>query len=183
MTRRLFLAIPLPTPYLDVLGKLAEKYNFQGVRWTFQRNLHITALFLVDVKDEKISPLAQALDQLANYQTFELKFKGLSFAPPRRPPRMIWVDFEESPNFDNLTKKCFLICKSFCHVRPPYKQTPHITLARFQHNADYRHIALPQIKLNPLVVEEIRLMESVLTPQGPIYSKIKSIKLKKNNGN
>ena len=183
MTHRLFLSISLPDIYLDKFEAWQEKYDLRDIRWTARQNLHLTVLFLGDVKGERVNRLINSLESIEKTAPFSLNFKELTLAPPYRPPRMIWAIFNSSSAFDSLVQKCFAACKDFCQIHSPYRQIPHITLARFRENADYHKIVLPHFTFDPLKVKKIHLVESTLTRQGPIYDRLQTITLKENGLN
>lgn len=178
MYHRLFLAIPLPESYLDAFSSLAEQYNIRGVGWTARENLHITLYFLGDIDEEEMAKMVKLLNGLKEIKSFDLDFRELAFAPPARPPRMIWAEFSHSQNFDRLVTETYRACKDFISAPPARSQIPHITLARFKDWADFREIQLPQLALEPIQVKKVKLMSSDLTPQGPIYREVQSVKLK-----
>jgi len=172
--KRLFLAIPLPNIWLDQLGGLVEQFNIKGVRWTNKENLHITVLFLGDIREEEVAFLLEGLEIIRTILAFKLEFNDLIFAPPgQKPPRMIWAKIKPSQKLTELGQMTYEISKDFCQVRPPHKQTPHITLARLKDYANFEKIRLPQLNLGFFDVKKVKLIESVLTPQGPIYQEMK----------
>jgi len=150
--------------------------NLKNVRWTNFDNLHITLLFLGDLEETRIPSIIYSLKSKV-VKPFSLKPKGLTLAPPNRPPRMIWLEFEKNNDFDKLVENAFNAVEKFARIHPENNSIPHITLARFRDFVDFKKINLPQFSLEPLLISDFYLMESTLTPYGPIYQKLAEFNL------
>jgi len=90
---------------------------------------------------------------------------------------MIWAKFEKSNHFDKLVSAAYGQVQEFIQIALQKESIPHVTLARFKDYVDWRKINLPQLKFKPLQVSMFYLMESTLTPRGPIYQKLAEFKL------
>jgi len=178
MTKRLFVAIPLPQSYLDILSQYGSNYNLPGINWTKQENLHITVHFFGEIKTEKIPQLISALKEVANQiDSFKLNFNKIIFGPPTRIPMMVWAIFHGHNHFQKLAVLIYQSTKDFLFEIQEPKFLPHITLARFKGFVDVNKIKLEPVKLNDLKVESFCLMESELSSKGPIYIKLADFKL------
>lgn len=180
MAKRLFIAIQLSDELRDIFSRYKEKYPELDARWTAPEKLHITAYFCGDVDETNIPEVQEKLNQL-RIKPLELSFKEILFAPPHRPPRMIWAQFENNPEFTELTRKIYETIKEFLdpkESRPPnHNPIPHVTLARFKNPEITEGIQLEQPTVDVLKVKSYDLMESKLSPEGSKYIVLQSYAL------
>ncbi len=171
-TKRLFLAISLPDPIKEALFAYFEPHRshpaLKKCRWTKKENLHITTLFLGDVAIDQIEQ-QQALisEQISKHNAFDLRFTKARFAPSERHPRMIWIEFEKEPGFQELVLKLQSTLNT--EKREPHA---HITCARLKFLKHAESIIFAPLQLDALHVECCDLMQSTLTNEGPIYTLI-----------
>jgi len=178
MNYRLFLAIPLSSEHIHNISGLSKSSEIKGVRWTKEENLHITLLFLSNIREEDLSSLISKLKDLEKNESFNLEFENLIFAPPGQiPPRMIWLKLKNSAFFDRLAINAYHLSKAFTKIDQPRRNSIHITLARLKPYANWKKVNLSNFKLETIRVKKIELISSTLTPQGPIYSKMAEFKL------
>ena len=107
---RVFIAIEIPGNVKDKLVEVQERLRPQlpEVRWEKREKLHITLVFLGDVKEGRKSEVETRL--IASVQKgvgrwaqgrqvrgkpFKLHLKGLGVFPNERRPRVVWVGTEE----------------------------------------------------------------------------------------
>ncbi len=93
---RTFIAVRLPEPVLEALGKLAagvaQDWPPRGVRWVRAEGIHLTLRFLGDTEEEQIAALKLGLDEaVAGFAPFELCFGDMGCFPNVRRPRVIWA--------------------------------------------------------------------------------------------
>jgi 2'-5' RNA ligase len=180
---RLFIAIRLPE---DVIQKITEVSHYfqsqlppEALKWVETENLHLTLRFLGELPEGQIGQIRQALTQVAAAQRpFELSVEGLGMYPHAKQPRTIWLGFQGVKPAISLharLKKALAGIKLEKENRP---FNPHLTLARVRSRTD-RDTAhqigqtLSEFKVGSLgafEVQQIHLIESKLTPQGPIYT-------------
>src|SRR3989338_5012993 len=99
-TKRLFLAIPLSQYFLELFERYQKSSSLKNIRWIPAQNLHITVYFLGDVEEQKIKSLSDQLrTHLSTLSPFVLEFEKILFAPPHRPPRMVWATFAPHPEY------------------------------------------------------------------------------------
>ena len=104
--KRLFLALPLLPSFLELFGRYQKSSSLKGIRWIASSNLHITVYFLGDVEEQKIEPLCDKLQRCFSAITpFLLEFEDIVFAPPKRPPRMVWATFAANKDYQNMVFK------------------------------------------------------------------------------
>ena len=186
---RLFMAIELTdearSGFVLVQDELREKLPPGALRWVRPKNLHLTLHFIGEVDSATIPLLREAL-QAGERRAFELRARGTGCFPDHRCPRVIWAGFESSPETNELHRSLDreLVSRGFETEARPY--TPHLTLAHLKKRLPTelsRRIGTRLKELDPGAIvsfpaTEISLVESVLTPSGPVYSRLTAADLR-----
>ena len=181
---RCFLAINLSSKIKDFLN--SSKPIWQGVRgrikWVSANNCHITLKFLGDVDESLIEPMADTLN--ATVSTFEPLTLSLSHPgvfPNRIRPRVLWLGVKgQTKELGRLQRGIEDGLQKFGFKREERSFVPHITVARVKSLSSQRDLdTFLKTKVPPtnFKVTEVSLMKSVLTPNGPIYSRLKGFSL------
>lgn len=190
--KRLFIAIPLLTDFIDTLDQHFKRLgSFEEWRFVSKENWHITVLFLGYVKDADLTEIMGILRNVfSNTKQFALEFDEIVFAPPGRPPRMIWAQFKKSDEFQKLNNDLLNVLKKFIEKLSMRQEVvPHATLARlrqgFSGQSRLKNKIIPTKEMphfeftkKAFSVSQIYLMESKLSKSGPEYSIIESFILK-----
>lgn len=175
MTNRFFVSIPLNQIFIKELVNYQNGINLKGGCWVKPENLHITVFFLGNVDVENLPRLIEGLDSIAaDFLSFDLQFKSIILAPPRRPAKMIWAIFASQKEFIDLTRDVAKAVEPFLINNQMLKPSPHITLARFNDQFSADQIRIPTLELKRLAVDSFELNHSTLTATGPIYKKVAS---------
>jgi RNA 2',3'-cyclic 3'-phosphodiesterase len=172
MKRRLFLAIQLPEDMQQDLGKYKKMVNVQGASWVTATNLHVTVYFLGGVDEKVVEDLGAAVrTALVGTAAFTLVPRQVIFAPPHNPIRMVWLQFNGSQAFADLTAKCYKAVAPFIDGQPPYDEdhvVPHVTMARLLRPPSLG-VLLPQVGLSEVPVASVDLVASDLQTGGAQY--------------
>lgn len=176
MKKRVFIAIPISNNLKNKIFKIQQTIKNNNFRIVDKENLHITLRFLGNIEENEIKKVMGIIEKAAKILSpFSLQMQKIEFTPSKNP-RLLWLKFEESKEFKDLLK----LLQNKLNTNPKTPQTPHITLARIKkHNVDFTNP--PQITLESVKVEQIDLIASQLTPNGPIYTLLKSFTLNVNN--
>ncbi len=184
---RIFIAINLPEEIRTALVDYQRKWPDLPTRWIKSENLHITLVFVGDVKEEWVSEIRNVIRKVtAQHKTFFINLTRIFYGPPKAmPPRMIWVSGDLPEEFANLKEDLEKELSGKIRLVPEKRETSlHITLARIK-EWEWRRIEpeeRPEIEefidLN-FQVFSIEVMESVLKRSGAEYKILESYKLKK----
>ncbi|PIP23993.1 MAG: RNA 2',3'-cyclic phosphodiesterase [Candidatus Nealsonbacteria bacterium CG_4_10_14_0_2_um_filter_38_17] len=103
---RVFIAINLPENIKNRLVKYQEKWLDLPVRWTRKNNIHITLVFLGNIIDEELMEIFKVVENVASkHEFFSLNLTRICYGPPQKmPPRMVWVQGEQSEELGKLQK-------------------------------------------------------------------------------
>jgi 2'-5' RNA ligase len=159
---RLFIASPI---ILDDYASIQEDFKdiIEG-KWVEEENLHLTWVFLGDVKNEK--PI---IDKLKKISLLESKVGIEEMGYFGRPPRVLFAKAEEKPLYNK--------AREFKEAGfDLYRFKPHITLCRIKtiHNYKAYKEKLKEYheKTLGLILPEINLYKSVLSVKGALHTKL-----------
>lgn len=179
MKKRLFISIPLPKEITGAFSALQDRTRYRQLRWVDPSQFHVTVCFLGDVEEELLVLISEALSSVvAKAKPFDLHLQKIGLFPPKiARPTMVWGFFQESEFFEDLvhqTKDSLMKADtSFMRLAEEWrKDIPHVTMARFRGN-DYPRAFDPTPPLT-LRVDRLEIMESVLYPDGLMYTSLAS---------
>ncbi len=186
MTKRLFLAINLPPKIKEQLNdsvlKLQKNNKNKPIKWVEKENLHLTLHFLGSVPEEKIPVINQAIEPIVRaFPSLKFSLSNLINAfPDLINPKVIFLEMKELNDGktielqkeigEGLKKLGFEIDYR------PFKL--HLTLGRVKFKTSLQ-IPNFSFQISDFRIHSIDLMESQLTPTGPIYTCLKQYKLLK----
>ena len=159
---RLFIASPVA---INDYGSIQN--DFEGIiegKWVNEENLHLTWIFLGDVKDER--PIIEMMQNIAAPES-EVCIEEMGYFG--RPPKVLFAKTEE--------KLLYSKAKEFKKAGfDLYRFKPHITLCRIKKINDYKQykekLKSYREKMLGIVKPEIVLYQSKLTQEGPEYSSV-----------
>ena len=181
-TRRLFIAVMLPTEVQERLAGLAGLLDAHRaiLRPTRPEGLHFTLRFLGNMTAAQEQQIMEACAAaVAGVSAFPLVIAGFGAFPNARRPRVVWLGLREgaAPLIalqrhveDELLRRAL--------VPESEDFTPHLTLARVRQEATPAARAALGATLGTLPTREqarstaraVSLVHSVLTPQGSRYT-------------
>lgn len=171
---RLFTAISLPEEFIDEFNAMTSNLKIQGnVSWTKPENLHITTCFIGETEKNLMEDVINKVSQISeNTPQFQLEFRNIHLAPPKKKPYMIWANYNTNEIY---TELCEQTHKELLNLSKR-NHFPHVTLARFKGYVkfDSHHMRNSFPALN---VKSIGLWKSELTQTGPIYEKLENFPL------
>jgi 2'-5' RNA ligase len=177
---RTFIAVDLGKAIRDRCVALQEVLARAGtdVKWVEPENLHVSLLFLGEVEDRDAADLCRAVAEVcAGHAPFAMHVETAGCFPNPRRPRVLWVGVGEGKAelvalHDALEPP---LLELGCYRREERRYQPHITLGRVRGDrpADALAAALQRQagwQGGVTQVQEVRVLSSELTPQGPIYT-------------
>ena len=176
---RSFIAVNLNSEIKEYLNSLQADLNVPEtkIKWVGKDNLHLTMKFLGYISLEQTELIKSELKGIANRcSPLIIKLSSnIGIFPTYKMPRIIWVGIKEGISElkelynsieNNLSNKGF--------PREDRDFSGHITIGRVKFIKDKANFIqiLKRIEVNNFTQEvgSIDLMESKLTPNGPIYN-------------
>lgn len=183
---RTFIAVDLGKTIRDRIITLQETLARTGteIKWVEPENLHVTLLFLGEVDQRQVINVCRMVQDCATKQpAFSLSVETVGCFPNERRPRVVWVGVGEGAQ-----ELCALHdalegpLQELGYRREERRYTPHITMGRVKSERSTDDLAVSLAKragwkAGAVTVEEILVMSSQLTPQGPQYMVLSRAKL------
>ncbi len=144
-------------------------------------NIHATVRFLGGVPAATIELVKEAMGEI-KFSPFDMEFVGLGAFPNLRRINVVWVGMRKGGEE---------ISRIFEQLEPRFRKigfdpdrkgfSPHVTIARVKTGRMRDELAkfVDEMRDTPfgaIHVEELRLKRSVLTPKGPVYSTIHTVR-------
>ena len=189
---RSFVAIELPDEVKSALARLQNQLKSGGqfpVKWVDTYSIHLTLKFLGNIDRDMVEEITRAMDEaVRGVSPFHLEIKGLGVFPNLKRVQVAWVGVGGGlGQLGELHKhiESSLSPLGFAPESRPF--TPHLTLARLRDRASLNErqsfgqlvVGTRFESVFSFSVDAINLMRSQLTSEGPIYTQIGSVKLKR----
>lgn len=182
---RTFIAIEIENG--DVLRKLIEaRDQLLGVGADLKpvedENIHLTLRFIGEIPAGLVKVLCHEISGV-RYHRFQMHVRGVGAFPTLSRPRVIWAGVGEgSEDVISLYKLIEPIVRRLGVPAEREEFVPHITLARVKgpRNVDKLVKLLSSMvdtDFGYTEVTAVYVKKSVLTPRGPIYSNLCTVKL------
>ena len=181
---RSFLAFDLPPQIRQVLGDAFEKVKKTSIdaRWVRPEGIHLTVVFMGDVREEDLSPMGEFIGAVCSrYGPFTVALEGMGCFPNSRNPRVLWLGVEGTlERMSRFRDDVQRGLTPFGVQEEKRDFRPHLTLGRFKKPlkksgdlekllSENRGLTSPACSLNELV-----LFKSDLRPGGAVYTKMRS---------
>ena len=189
MTIRLFIAIEIEKRIkeriLDYLKHL--KKADAGVRWVASENIHITLKFLGNIDAIILPALIKSIDNgMLLFSPFRIQIGNVGAFPTVKKPRILFVGVQDKENnllkiFEQLEKGI----EEYGIKRETKNYVGHITIGRTKLQKNLRKL-IDTLQsdsdrfFGQQKVHHISLIQSELSPDGPIYTTIKKFQLYEN---
>lgn len=141
-------------------------------------NMHFTLQFLGEVAEDRIPQVCAALRAVA-FSPLELEIRGVGAFPGPEAPRVVWVGTDRSGG-EGMAELARSVRGALEPLGFPRNGTfkPHLTVLRIKDKIGDIAGELGRFGrtvFGRIVVSEIRLKQSRLTPSGPVYSDLEVV--------
>ncbi|MGH7774843.1 MAG: RNA 2',3'-cyclic phosphodiesterase [Candidatus Binatia bacterium] len=172
----------------NVVEKICEvqsqlKRSLIGIRWVGRENLHFTLKFLGAVEEEKVAPIANGLEQaLRAIPPFTIIGRGIGVFPGIKRARVLWVGLE-GKTLGSLAMEVERALEPIGFEREKRDFRPHLTIGRWRDFSTQSEKLKQEIErwkdydFGESWVEAVIFFQSVLRPEGAVYSPLKVIPL------
>ncbi len=182
---RLFIAVELNDDVMGRISSIQERLRSGDfdIKFVERGNLHLTLKFLGEVNESGLERIERLISQsVKDFHAFSLSFHGIGYFGSAGHMSVIWAGVKEgSKDFVDIAKA---LEKELSSVRKEEREpSPHLTIARVKSGRNVQRLgrevdSLRDVKVGEVRVKEIKLKKSVLTPEGPVYSDVKTFALK-----
>jgi len=176
MTHRLFTATFIDNSLFEnIYPGLKDDFRKACTgKWVERENLHFTYQFIGDTETNKANEMKEALGEYLKHYDSVLDIGILGAFPNPRKPRVLFIGISNPDGFvQEINTGMEKILRKFGYHPDHSKFSPHVTLLRvktfepvlfedaFMRNKSLHAGSMPGF--------EVRLIESKLTPLGPVY--------------
>ena len=187
---RTFIAVDLPKETLEKIQEIIDYFKLQtpnrALKWVSTKNLHLTIKFIGEISPDILSQVKNMITStLATQTAFNIGIEGLGMYPNPHKPRVVWLGISNTGPLIAIHNKLDAALKAV-DIEPERRDySPHLTIARVRRKTDIDIVkaigdTLSQFKVDSLGtirIDEVRLYQSKLTPEGPIYTPLLSVRL------
>ncbi|BES82682.1 RNA 2',3'-cyclic phosphodiesterase [Pyrodictium abyssi] len=181
---RAFIAVDIEEPsVVSRLVQIRDAFVATGapMKPVEDHNMHITLRFLGNIPFSLVDEIERVIAASAPRRVV-LRLRGVGAFPSPVRPRVIWVGVSEGAG--ELERIYREIEKGLRRLgfRPEREQfVPHVTLARLKGSRNLERVVkllreMEDVEVGEIVLESVRLKQSILTPRGPIYRTLREVK-------
>ncbi len=183
---RVFIAIDLLPEIKKAIGTVIERLKAvkAPVKWVEEENLHITLKFLGEIPEDKLKRLEETVKRTVEaFKPFQVSFEGGGVFPNEKRPRVIWIGTKEgNKEIASLAKKLEEnLAANGLGKKEEREFNSHVTIGRVKTPGNLAPLMEKITEVRGLnfgkeTVEGVAIMQSTLTPKGPIYKPVVRIK-------
>lgn len=187
---RTFVAVKVPDTVINQIAGLQKEIKREGfgARWTRPETIHLTLKFLGDIARKDVDPVCQKVAAAAaGHAPVTLCASGAGCFPSVRKARVLWTGIAgETDRLARLHQAVDRQLHELGFAPDPRRFTGHLTLARFKNRFGSRVDAEALINMmtqyahwrsDEFTADAVYVMQSDLTPSGPIYRDLSRISL------
>lgn len=178
---RLFVAMDLSDSVREAITTFVQKLReaCPAAKWARTEGLHITLKFIGEVKEPRITQIAEALAEVHASSPVHLTLRGTGFFPSPKRPRVFWAGVQASPNLASIASEIDARLEPLGVARESRNFRPHLTLARFEspRGLEPLHQALQpagEPDFGSIHSREFRLYRSELQRGGARYTALRT---------
>jgi len=186
---RLFIAIDINDDVRAAVAKLQQELkgrmkNQNGLKWVNPELMHLTLKFLGEADENRIDEIGDAVEiACADKKTFEFSFSVVGTFG--RPVKVLWLGSEKlSAELAGLAGDIEQALEAIGFEKESRPFSAHLTLARVRDSGVDKNLRqllknYTQVQIPKIVVDSVCLYKSQLTSDGPVYTLLRKIELKK----
>jgi 2'-5' RNA ligase len=183
---RAFVSIDFPESLTEAVADVQSAFaDAEGLRTTDPGQTHVTLKFLGEVETDRVPAVEDAVEDAvdaAGVEPFEATVGGLGVFPSMEYISVVWLGFRSGgPELTRLFEAIERETTAIGFESESHEFTPHATIARMDDARGKELVQRVVREQDPTVgsfrVESIRLKESTLTPDGPVYDTVSRFSL------
>jgi len=183
---RLFIALEIPQKVKEEIAAIQKKLKTENIsgRWVKPEITHLTLVFLGETAPNKIGNIKKILNGASTQiSPINLWLEKIDAFPSPGKAKIIHLPLKgEVGKLNALILKIqkSLIKQKVYFDKKPF--VPHLTVGRLKKPQNLT-LLLSKIKIphREFFSNKLNLIQSILTPQGPIYKTLRSFDLKSKN--
>ncbi len=183
---RLFYAMFISARIGETLTRHISQCARSGadVKWVESQNLHLTLKFLGEVPNARLDEILVAGDSAAEeVKAFRVFWEGFGAFPTFKKPRVIWAGMTQGgQSVSQLAGRLEDRLASIGFSREERAFSPHLTIGRVKSLRGIEELQkivekIKNSRIGEMEVSSFSLVQSTLTPKGPIYREVRNFEL------
>ncbi|KSW11472.1 2'-5' RNA ligase [Pyrodictium occultum] len=181
---RAFIAVDIEEPGVVArLVQIRDAFVATGapMKPVEDQNMHITLRFLGNIPLSMADEIEKVIAEAAPRRVV-IRLRGVGAFPSVARPRVIWVGVSEGA--EELERLYREIERGLRRLgfRPEREEfVPHVTLARLKGSRNLDRVVkllqeMADVEAGEVVLESVRLKQSILTPRGPVYRTLREVR-------
>ena len=181
---RAFLAIDIDKKLICKIEDLQKEFKKTNanIKYVEIENIHFTLKFFGNISEKMVDNISIATENvLKEYGPMDIAIEGTGSFPNENFIKVIWLGIKENPTLIDLQKD---LDKEFKKLgfKKEKNYSPHLTIGRVRSPKNKNEIKdkiaiFKDIEIGKMNISKISLKKSELTPNGPIYSDIKTFNI------
>ena len=177
---RLFIAVAIDEPSLTTnLAKFQKLINLQGITLVTPELFHFSLHFLGDTAKEVLPDLQKIINTI-NQDKFTITLTGCGVFPSLNNIKVVWAGVQSGTNeLISLQQQLSKPLEQLGFKLDTRPYSPHLTLGRVKFLKPENKKLLQRIisenkgvQFGSQTISTVHLMQSTLTPTGPIYQSL-----------
>jgi 2'-5' RNA ligase len=183
---RCFISVEIPSIILAQIEEYIAQLRLHApnIKWVRAAGIHITLKFLGEISENRVEQVRDKLAPICiTHKIFNLTAQGSGFFPSKNKPRVVWIglDQDRERSLYKLHQWIDDVMETLNFQREKRRFSPHITLGRIKNLGNFSEL-YSYLDKNPFPatsfsVDSVKLMRSILKPEGAKYSVIESYPL------
>ncbi|MFA4819492.1 MAG: RNA 2',3'-cyclic phosphodiesterase [Candidatus Aenigmatarchaeota archaeon] len=174
---RCFIAVDIDPRLRHEVEKLQAELRDLDTKLVEPENLHFTMKFLGEVDEGIVNSVKALLKGVASrHKPFSVALEGVGVFPSEKFVRVVWIGAAQLSELQDE------INKALSPLFMKEKSSPHLTIARVRSQKHLTEIndfikAHKNEEIGTMYVSVLKLKNSTLTPEGPVYEDVAVFKL------
>ncbi len=186
MSIRTFVAIEIGEETRDKLSVFLTqiKKTNADVKWVAPENIHLTLKFIGNIEENVLPALNKIINDVVSHaKPFNIVVENIGAFPTLKRPRVIFVCVQDKGNsLLKIQEKLDRGVEELGIMRDSRKFVGHITLGRIRSRKNMPELISAlnsgtEHCFGKEMVNCISLMQSKLTPGGPVYTRLENFKI------
>ncbi len=180
---RAFLGIPISDELKPKILNIQKRFSNFDIKFVEPENLHFNLKFFKEIGEQEVEKLKQILQETSEkFEPFEIEIKGIGAFPSKNYIRVIWLGVKEGYNIIKILAETVQESIEVLGFLKEGKYIPHLTLGRVRSVRNKNELIalveeLRDKEIGRMKIDTIKLFKSKLSPSGPVYEEVFSVKL------
>jgi 2'-5' RNA ligase len=180
---RAFLGVPVPDQLKPRIIQIQDGLDDFDIKSVEKENLHFNLKFFGEIENEKVDKIKEIVEKVAaQFEPFEINVNGIGAFPSKSYVKVVWLGIKEG--FQTFKSLGDMIENSLVNLGIEKEEdfTPHLTLGRVKSGRNKTELLVflrkyEKIEVGKMTVDKLTLFQSKLSPKGPVYEEVFTVKL------